>query len=67
MIKEALAGLMAGRDLPREVAREVMEEIMGGEATPAQIAGFLVALRTKGETAEEIAGCAEAMRAHAWR
>jgi anthranilate phosphoribosyltransferase len=38
---------------------------MRGEATPAQIGGFLVALRAKGETAEEIAGCAEAMRAHA--
>src|SRR5579883_1107300 len=41
-----------------------MDAIMSGEATPAQIGGFLVALRLKGETAEEIAGCAEAMRAH---
>src|SRR5438132_10739296 len=41
-----------------------MHEIMRGEATEAQIAGFLVALRAKGETAEEITGCAEAMREH---
>src|ERR671932_2428487 len=41
-----------------------MGEIMEGKATPAQIGGFLVALRLKGETAAEIAGCAEAMRAH---
>src|SRR6201986_195284 len=41
-----------------------MSTIMAGEATPAQIGGFLVALRLKGETADEIAGCAEAMRAH---
>src|SRR5215203_4372542 len=41
-----------------------MGEIMRGEATQAQIGGFLVALRLKGETAEEIAGCAEAMREH---
>src|SRR5512133_900254 len=41
-----------------------MAVIMAGEATQAQIAGFLVALRAKGETAGEIAGCAEAMREH---
>ena len=40
---------------------------MRGEATQAQMAGFLVALRAKGETAEEIAGCAEAMREHVVR
>ena len=53
-----------GRDLTREQARACMEEIMSGQATQAQIAGFLVALRAKGETADEIAGCAEAMRDH---
>ena len=52
------------RDLDRERAHEVMDEIMRGEATPAQIGAFLVALRLKGETADEIAGCAEAMRGH---
>jgi anthranilate phosphoribosyltransferase len=65
VIQEAIRQLLDGRDLGRAEAREVMSEIMRGEATPAQIGGFLVALRAKGETAEEIAGCAEAMRAHA--
>jgi anthranilate phosphoribosyltransferase len=64
MIQDALARLLEGRDLTRAEAREVMGEIMRGEATPAQIGGFLVALRAKGETADEITGCAEAMREH---
>jgi anthranilate phosphoribosyltransferase len=63
-VQEALGRLLEGRDLTRAQARDVMGEIMRGEATPAQIGGFLVALRLKGETAAEIAGCAEAMRAH---
>ncbi len=64
MIQRAITRLLEGYDLTRAEAREVMTEIMGGEATPAQIGGFLVALRFKGETAHEIAGCAEAMREH---
>jgi anthranilate phosphoribosyltransferase len=64
VIQETLSRLLDGQDLPRSQAREVMGEIMRGEATPAQIGGFLVALRLKGETADEIAGCAEAMREH---
>ena len=64
MIQSALAQLLEGRNLTRDEARRVMGTIMSGEATPAQIGGFLVALRLKGETADEIAGCAEAMRAH---
>src|SRR2546423_511790 len=64
MIQRALADLLDRRDLSREESREAMEEIMRGEATPSQIAGFLIALRAKGETVDEIAGCAEAMRAH---
>jgi anthranilate phosphoribosyltransferase len=64
MIQNALSQLLDGRDLTREEARRVMDTIMSGEATPAQIGGFLVALRLKGETAAEIAGAAEAMRAH---
>jgi anthranilate phosphoribosyltransferase len=64
VIQQALGELLDARDLGRERAREVMGEIMTGEATPAQMGAFLVALRMKGETADEIAGCAEAMREH---
>ena len=64
MIQAALADLLDGKSLERPRCREVMGEIMRGEATAAQIGGFLVALRAKGETADEIAGCAEAMREH---
>jgi anthranilate phosphoribosyltransferase len=63
-MQTTLARLLDGHDLTRDDAREAMNTIMTGEATPAQIGGFLVALRLKGETADEIAGCAEAMRAH---
>jgi anthranilate phosphoribosyltransferase len=63
-MQATLARLLDGHDLTRDEAREAMNTIMSGEATPAQIGGFLVALRLKGETADEIAGCAEAMRAH---
>jgi anthranilate phosphoribosyltransferase len=65
MIQDALARLLDGEDLTRSESRGVMGSIMAGEATPAQIGGFLVALRLKGETAAEIAGAAEAMREHA--
>lgn len=64
MIQAALADLLDGKSLERPRCREVMGEIMRGEATPAQMGGFLVALRLKGESADEIAGCAEAMREH---
>jgi anthranilate phosphoribosyltransferase len=64
VIQSAISELMDGRDLSQEGARDVMRSIMDGEATPAQIGAFLVALRIKGETADEIAGCAEAMREH---
>src|SRR4051812_48074032 len=59
-----MARVLDGHDLTRAEAREAMQQIMLGEATQAQIAGFLIALRAKGETADEIAGCAEAMRDH---
>src|ERR671937_2460558 len=64
MIQKALQRLLDGHDLSRHDAREVMGAIMEGDVTPAQIGGLLVALRLKGETADEIAGCAEAMRTH---
>jgi anthranilate phosphoribosyltransferase len=63
-MEQALAQLLDGRDLSRAESRRVMDSIMSGEATPAQIGAFLVALRLKGETADEIAGAAEAMRDH---
>ncbi|MBA2615809.1 MAG: anthranilate phosphoribosyltransferase [Actinobacteria bacterium] len=63
MIGPGLQKLLDGRDLTRGEAREAMGAVMGGEATPAQIGGFLVALRLKGETPDEITGFAEAMRA----
>jgi len=62
MIQAALAALVEGRSLTREQAASVMHELMSGEATPAQAGAFLVALRMKGETVEEIAGLAAAMR-----
>jgi anthranilate phosphoribosyltransferase len=64
VIQETISRLLDGHDLSRAEANEAMNEIMRGDATQAQIAGFLVALRAKGETADEIAGCAEAMREH---
>jgi anthranilate phosphoribosyltransferase len=64
VIVEALADLLENRSLDRARAREVMGEIMRGEATPAQIGAYLVALRVKGETPDEIAAAAEAMREH---
>ncbi|MDQ3405685.1 MAG: anthranilate phosphoribosyltransferase [Actinomycetota bacterium] len=54
-------------DLSAEDTSWAMNEIMSGEATPAQIAGFAVALRAKGETAAEVGGMAEGMLAHAKR
>ena len=64
MIQAVISKLLDGTQLARAEARAVMDEIMRGEATPAQIGGFLIALRAKGETPDEITGCAEAMRDH---
>ncbi len=62
MIQEAIKDLITGADLGRARTRAVMEQIMSGQATDAQIGAFLVALRIKGETIDEIVGCAEVMR-----
>ena len=62
MLKDALASLAAKKDLTADEAAAAMGEIMDGSATPAQIAAFLTALKMKGETVEEISGCARAMR-----
>ena len=56
-----LGTLMDGRSLDREVSRAAMAEILDGAASPAQIAAFVVALRMKGETVEELVGMVEAM------
>jgi len=61
------ADLIAGRDLDRDTAAWAMDQIMAGEATPAQVAGFLMGLRAKGESIEEMQGLAEQMLAHARR
>lgn len=65
MIKEAIAKLVEQKNLKDAEIQEVMQEIMEGKATPAQIASFITSLRMKGETVEEITGCAKVMRAKA--
>lgn len=65
ILTDAIDRVALGEDLTAETASEVLDEIMSGRVGEAQTAGFLIALRTKGETAEELAGLARAMRAHA--
>ncbi|SNB44644.1 anthranilate phosphoribosyltransferase [Geobacter sp. DSM 9736] len=62
MIKQAIAKVVERIDLPETEMIEVMDQVMSGEATPAQVASFITALRMKGETVEEIAGAARVMR-----
>ncbi|MGD9583567.1 MAG: anthranilate phosphoribosyltransferase [Lysobacterales bacterium] len=62
-IVTALNILVEGRDLSADQAAAAMRQIMAGEASPAQIGAYLVALRMKGETATEIAASAQVMRA----
>jgi anthranilate phosphoribosyltransferase len=56
-----LGPLLARRDLPADATRAAMSEILDGAATPAQLAGFVIALRMKGETVEELSGLLDAM------
>ncbi|MDR3120022.1 MAG: anthranilate phosphoribosyltransferase [Clostridiales bacterium] len=62
MIKEAIYTMLGGKGLSRGEAREVMLEMMEGRATPAQMGAFLVAMREKGESIDEITACASVMR-----
>jgi len=64
-IKQAIAHTLDKRHLTESEAETVMEQIMRGEATPAQIGGFLIALRSKGETVAEVTGFARSMRHNA--
>jgi len=67
MIQESISKLIEKQDLTLDEAIAVMDEIMSGNATDAQIAGFLIALRLKGETIDEITACAKVMREKASR
>jgi anthranilate phosphoribosyltransferase len=62
IIQEALAKLLNHQDLDTQQMEEVMYQIMQGEATPSQIAGFVIALRMKGESVNELAAAAKVMR-----
>src|ERR1700680_3418638 len=63
ILTSAIDALSARRDLSADEAAEVLAEIMHGEVSEIQIAGFLIALRTKGETVDELTGLARTMRA----
>jgi anthranilate phosphoribosyltransferase len=61
-LTRAIDALASRRDLSADETADVLAEIMGGEVSEVQIAGFLIALRTKGETVDELAGLARTMR-----
>lgn len=61
-IQQAIAALLENNDLSRDEMHAVMQQIMTGEATPSQIGGFLIGLRMKGETVDEITAAAQVMR-----
>ena len=62
IVRTALASVVDGRTLGVDEARAAMGSVMDGEATPAQLAALMVALRMRGETTDELAGFASAMR-----
>lgn len=64
-MKALITQAAEGRDLTEAQAENAMSLMMNGDASPAQVAAFLIALRIKGETVEEITGCARVMRAKA--
>lgn len=65
VLTEAIDAVASGRDLASDEAAAVLAEIMRGDASEVEIAGFLIGLRAKGETVEELAGLARTMRAFA--
>jgi anthranilate phosphoribosyltransferase len=67
MIRENIQALVEGKNLAPEESRQTMREIMSGQATNAQIAAFLTALRMKGETVEELVAFAQVMRENCLR
>ena len=67
VVRAALAAVVDGKRLSLDEARAAMGSVMDGEATPSQLAALLLALRMRGETVEELAGFAIAMRERALR
>ena len=67
MIREGIQRLVERKNLTHQESEQIMEEIMSGEATPAQISAFLIALRMKGETIEEIISLIKVMKQFATR
>jgi anthranilate phosphoribosyltransferase len=65
VMRQALETVVSGRSLDVHTARTVMDTMMDGEASPVLVAALVAALRTKGESVDELAGMVESMRAHA--
>src|SRR5688572_33352770 len=66
-VKRVIQAVVEGRELTTDEASEAMDAIMTGQVTTAQIGALVTALRMRGETVQEIAGFASAMRRHALR